>query len=97
MTLANWQPSNRMHLYISKDIVAQMWNAAWRRPRRRSKADPYAKGKDNPAAHPGGGGSGNGPDAFNAPRMMAFAPDRMLSVAVPSNNRRQHLNAVAAS
>ncbi|HEX7434970.1 MAG TPA: hypothetical protein VF326_15070, partial [Anaerolineaceae bacterium] len=47
LTLANWQPGNRMRLYIRKDIVAQMWKYGVAAAAQPAQADPYAKGKIN--------------------------------------------------
>ena len=67
LTLANWQPSNRMRLYIRKDIVAQMWKYGVAAAAAPVQADPYAKGKITLPPTQVMGVPGNGPDAFQCP------------------------------
>jgi predicted membrane-bound mannosyltransferase/sugar lactone lactonase YvrE len=93
LTLANWQPGNRMRLYIRKDIVAQMWKYGVAAAAQPAQADPYAKGKINLNPSLTVGVAGNSPGAFNAPRQVAFAPDGTMYVADSRNNRIQHLSA----
>ena len=91
-TLANWQPSNRMRLYIRKDIVAQMWKYGVAPTTQAVQTDPYAKGKVSLTPNLVVGGTGS-VVTFNAPRQMAIAPDGSLYVADSRNNRIVHLSA----
>lgn len=93
LTLANWQPSNRMRLYIRKDIVAQMWKYGVVPAAQPTQADPYAAGKIPLSANLAIGGPGTAALQFNAPRQFAFASDGSIYVADSRNNRIQHLSA----
>jgi uncharacterized protein (TIGR03663 family) len=95
MSLTNWQPSERMRLYVRKDVAALVWDygvaSATLEPA--ALEDPYAKGMVQLAAQPVIGGPGDAPGQFSGPRGMAVAPDGSLFVADTLNNRIQHLAA----
>jgi DNA-binding beta-propeller fold protein YncE len=93
LTLATWQPSQRMRLYIRKDIVAQMWNYGTITADKPPQPDPYAAGKIVLSPDRVIGSSGTAPGQFNAPRQMAFAADGSIYVADSRNHRIQHLSA----
>ncbi len=91
-TLQNWSPSDRMYVYIRKDVAGQLGGS----------------GSQNPAANPTSavvpqfnpnltfGQNGIDPGQFQAPRALAVAPDGTLYVADARNHRIQHLDATGA-
>jgi uncharacterized protein (TIGR03663 family) len=91
MTLPNWQPSQKMRMYIRKDVAAQVWNFGVGPSAEEVIADPY-EGKENTlAADVVIGGPGAAPGQFNRPRDLAVAEDGSLYVADTDNHRIQHL------
>ncbi len=93
LTQSNWQPSDRMRLYLRKDLVARIWEygvgpQAGTQP---AEVDPY-QGKQ--VSHPADlwlEGPAEAP--FHAPRAVAVAPDGTLYVADSGNHRVVHLTA----
>ncbi len=92
--LAQWNPADRMRLYVRKDIAAQIWSygvgASGQAP---TAVDPYAAGKLAVAPVTAVGTAGADGGQFNAPRGVAFAPDGSYYVADSRNNRIQHFGA----
>jgi uncharacterized protein (TIGR03663 family) len=89
-TNENWDPSDRMRLYIKKDVAQTIWKyGAAPVP---EAPDPYAKGMITLTSDLVVGGAG-GEVQFNAPRGMAFAPDGTFYVADSRNHRIQHFSA----
>ncbi len=69
-SLQNWNPSDRMKLYIRKDVAALLWDYGVR-PAALEPAqlqDPYAKGMEKLAAEVVIGTKGSGPAQFTSPR-----------------------------
>jgi predicted membrane-bound mannosyltransferase/sugar lactone lactonase YvrE len=93
MSLPNWEPSDRMRLYIRKDIAAQVWNlGASPIFSEEILADPY-EGKNIPlTAEMVLGTNGDSPGEFNMPRDIAIAPDGSLYISDTGNHRIQHIN-----
>jgi DNA-binding beta-propeller fold protein YncE len=89
--LADWQPSDRMRMYIRKDIVAKIWNYG-AAPVAQAEADPYAKKQVTLAADKVFGSAGTAPGQFQRPRGIAVAPDGSLYIADTGNHRIQHLS-----
>ncbi|HEY3312338.1 MAG TPA: flippase activity-associated protein Agl23 [Anaerolineales bacterium] len=87
-----WDPSDKMRLYIRKDVADKVWNYGIK-TEPKPKEDPYAKGVITLAANLSVGSLGTEPGQFNAPRGIAFAPDGSLYVADSRNHRIQHLGA----
>ncbi len=85
-SLENWSPSDRMRLYIRKDIVAQIWDYGVS-----PIPDPYEDNVLGITAQKVLGAQGVGPGEFNGPRDIAIAPDGSLYVADSFNSRIQHL------
>lgn len=85
---SNWDPSDRMRLYIRKDVADLVWNYGIKAAD--LKPDPYAGGMITLAADTVFGTPGSEPGTFNAPRGIAFAPDGTLYVADSRNHRIQH-------
>ncbi len=88
--LADWQPSDRMRMYIRKDIVAKIWNYG-AAPAAQAEADPYAKKQVTLAADKVLGSEGTAAGQFQGPRGLAVAPDGTLYIADTRNHRIQHL------
>jgi sugar lactone lactonase YvrE len=92
-SLQNWNPSNKMRLYVRNDVAALIWSAG---PSQVSIApsqatDPYAKGMVNIDADQIIGQAGTDPGQFANPRAVAVAPDGSIYVADTMNSRIQHL------
>lgn len=93
LTLATWQPSDQMRLYIRKDIVAQIWNYGAAPAETVDIVDP-TEGKN--VVLPADliiGDNQPQPVSLNAPRSLAFAPDGTFYVADSRNHRIVHLTA----
>jgi DNA-binding beta-propeller fold protein YncE len=91
MSLENWSPSDRMRLYIRKDITAQLWNYGSAPAAQPIQADPYEGKQVVIAADKIWGQPGTEPGQFQRPRDLAFAPDGSLYIADTDNQRIQHL------
>ena len=94
MSLARWTPSDRMRLYIRKDIAAQVWDygvtpASFSPP---TIEDPYADAIIDLEADLIIGGEGLSPGEMFHPRDMAIGPDGSLYVADTLNHRIQRFN-----
>ena len=90
LTLPNWDPADRMRLYIRKDVAAQVWNlgAAPESEIEELLADPYEGKGVSLIADASLGGNG----VFNLPRNLAVAADGTLYVADTNNHRILHIN-----
>ena len=94
MSLARWSPSDRMRLYIRKDIAAQVWDygvtpASFTPP---VIEDPYADSIIELRADLMIGGEGLSPGELFHPRDMAIGPDGTLYVADTLNHRIQRFS-----
>jgi len=86
MSLQNWTPSNKMRMYIRKDIAAQIWEYGVSFSEFEI-TDPYEEKiidltPSITILEPG----------FNRPRDIAVAPDGTLYIADTENNRVVHLS-----
>ncbi len=89
--LAQWNPADRMRLYVRKDIAAQIWSyGIGASSQAQVSIDPYAAGKLDLAPQSTVGSEGSAAGMFNDPRGVAFAPDGSYYVADSRNNRIQH-------
>ncbi|GAB4502489.1 MAG: hypothetical protein Fur0035_20410 [Anaerolineales bacterium] len=93
MTNQNWDPSDRMRLYVRKDIANQLWNYGAAPAEAQPVSDPYAGKVTKIEAGLVFGEIGQNPGQFDAPRGLAFAPDGSLYVADSRNHRIQHFDA----
>lgn len=89
MTLATWQPSDEMRMYIRKDVVQQIWKYGALPTQQTAAVDPYQGKTITLAADQIIDGSNLVPP-MNAPRALAFAPDGTFYVADSRNNRILH-------
>jgi uncharacterized protein (TIGR03663 family) len=87
LTLSDWQPSDKMELFIRKDIAAQIWEYGITQGIS-IQAEPYEKGTLTLASDLIFGSS----NVLNAPRGVAVAPDGSLLVADSRNNLIQHFD-----
>lgn len=87
----SWDPSDKMRLYIRKDVADKIWNYGIKTAVQ-PKEDPYAKATIELIANFVSGTSGSEPGQFNAPRGIAFAPDGTFYVADSRNHRIQHFD-----
>ncbi len=90
MTLTTWEPSDRMRMYIRKDVAAQTWDYGVGPSTQAAAADPYQGKKIDLSADLIFGIGGQANEQFNAPRGIAVAPDGSIYVADSRNNRIQH-------
>jgi predicted membrane-bound mannosyltransferase/DNA-binding beta-propeller fold protein YncE len=94
MSLENWQPSERMRLYIRKDIASKIWEyGSAPMAAEPILADPYEGKQIELVADQVFGSPGAEPGQFQRPRDLQVAPDGSLYVADTDNNRIQHLAA----
>ena len=89
-TPENWDPSDRMRLYIKKDVAEVIWK--YGAPPAPPEPDPYENLGTTLTADLVIGGVGS-ETQLNAPRGLAFAPDGTFYVADSRNHRIQHFSA----
>ncbi len=92
LTLATWQPSDAMRLYIKSDVAEQMWKYGVAPSPQAAQPDPYA-GKTLTLSADQIIDSSSITPAMNAPRALAFAPDGSFYVADSRNRRILHFGA----
>jgi len=92
LTVSTWSPSEKLRMYIRKDIVNQIWNYGVT-PSAPSVAevDPYASKMIDLQPEKVIGQSGTEEGQFNAPRAMAMGLDGSIYIADSRNNRIQHI------
>jgi uncharacterized protein (TIGR03663 family) len=93
MSLQNWSPSEKLRLYIRKDVIAQLWDYGSVASTTPIQADPYEGKQISVNADQIIGSTGTQPGQFQNPRDLALAADGTLYVADTANNRIQHLAA----
>jgi hypothetical protein len=91
--LRNWDPAEKMRLYVRKDVAATIWQygIAPTALEPITFEDPYASQMITLAAEQVIGESGTEPGQFSHPRGVAVAPDGSVFVADTLNHRLQHL------
>jgi sugar lactone lactonase YvrE len=89
LTLENWSPSNRMRLYIRKDVVSEMWTYGAAPVTQPATVDPYEKGRIQLSANQ----VVAVPEQLQSPRQVAVAKDGSLYVADSGANRILHFSA----
>lgn len=94
LTLENWLPSEKMRLYIRKDIAAQMWQYQTEASLGQIiQTDPYLDNLKSRQADLFIGKSGSLTGELNAPRGLDFARDGTIFVADSRNHRIQQFSA----
>jgi uncharacterized protein (TIGR03663 family) len=91
ISLSKWSPSDRMRMYIRKDIIASLWEYSIGDYEEAIVIDPYEKSQiqllpDNVIQY-----GEDGKLLFNAPRDIAVGPEGSLFVADSKNNRIVHI------
>ncbi len=93
-SLENWSPSNRMKLYVRKDIASLVWDygVAPVVLEPEEFVDPYLERIEVINADLVLGQSGTAPGQFARPRDVAVGTDGSIFVADTMNHRVQHLS-----
>jgi predicted membrane-bound mannosyltransferase/DNA-binding beta-propeller fold protein YncE len=89
---SNWNPSDRMRMYVRRDLASRLWNYGVGPAPEEVIADPYEGKQIELAADSVVGSLGLEPGQFDRPRGVAVAPDGSLYVADSGNHRIQHLS-----
>ncbi|MCX6038148.1 MAG: NHL repeat-containing protein, partial [Chloroflexi bacterium] len=92
LTVPDWNPSDKMQLFIRKDVAAEIWDYGVLQATT-LQADPYEQGRLSLPADLIFGVNGTSDGQFNTPHGIAIAPDGTLYVADTNNNRIQHFSA----
>jgi uncharacterized protein (TIGR03663 family) len=94
-SLENWSPSDRMKLYVRKDIAALIWDygVTLETLEIEPYVDPYADLLVSLEAMDEFGGSGNALGQLSGPRGMAIAPNGEIYIADTMNHRVQRFSA----
>ncbi|MFN3741311.1 MAG: SMP-30/gluconolactonase/LRE family protein [Anaerolineales bacterium] len=96
LTLTTWEPSDRMRLYLRKDVVAQLWNYGVSPIAATSEGDPYEKAFTTVSAELIISSALNPVLNLIAPRAIAFAPDGTFYVTDTATHMVYHLSANGA-
>ena len=93
LTVANWQPSNPIYMFIRNDVISQIWNYG-SVPVTISEPvkDPYEGLISLSTPDKFFGELGDLPGQLNAPRGLAIAKDGSIFVADSLNHRIQHFS-----
>ena len=94
-SLRNWNPAEKLKLYVRKDVASQVWDygIAPAVLESISLVDPYAEKTIVLGADAVLGQTGSGEGQLSLPRGVAHVPDGTLFVADTGNHRIQHLAA----
>lgn len=93
--LENWQPSDRMRLYIRKDIAAMVWDygvSPVSIEDLQPAEDPYKELMRTLTAERIVGGEGTAAGEFSRPRDVAVGPQGSIFLADTNNHRIQRLS-----
>ncbi len=92
LTLTTWEPSDRMRLYLRKDVVAQVWNYGIGAQAIQSQGDPYEKVFTTLSADLILSAASNPNLNLIAPRAIAFAPDGTFYLTDTGTHMVYHLD-----
>jgi uncharacterized protein (TIGR03663 family) len=92
LTVPDWIPSDKMQLFIRKDVAAEIWDYDVLQTTT-VQTDPYEQGRLSRPVDLIFGVNGTSDGQFNTPHGIAIAPDGTLYVADTNNNRVQHFSA----
>ncbi len=92
LTLATWNPSDKMRLYIRQDVAAKIWNYGVAPTILQTDEDPTETKYTPLAADLVLDAALKNPIGLNAPRSLAFAKDGTVYVADSRNHRILHLD-----
>ena len=94
MSMQNWYPSDKMRLYVRKDVASQMWDYGVSAAPEELFVDPYQDGDIILEADTAFSlFDGIIPPEVNSPRDIAAAPDGTLYIADTFNHRILYVNA----
>jgi DNA-binding beta-propeller fold protein YncE len=91
MIESDWSPSDRMRLYIRKDVAAKIWDYGILQTTA-IQTDPYEHSRQVIPAQLIFGQGGPAAGQLSGPHGIAIAPDGSLYVADTNNNRIQHFS-----
>jgi uncharacterized protein (TIGR03663 family) len=92
LSVSTWSPSEKLRMYIRKDVVNEIWNyGVTPSAPPIAEVDPYATKMIDIQPDNVIGQAGIGQGQFNAPRAIAMGLDGSLYVADSRNNRIQHI------
>ncbi len=94
--LSQWPVSERLRMYVRKDIASQIWSygvGPTQLTANAAPSDPYVKSKQVLKATNVWGSEGAQAGQFEAPRGVALAPDSSIYVADSRNNRIEKFDA----
>ncbi|MBI3150828.1 MAG: TIGR03663 family protein [Chloroflexi bacterium] len=92
LTVATWQPADKMRLYIRQDVASQIWNYGVAPTSTELLEDPTEGKFISLTADLAFDANQANPVTLNAPRSLAFAPDGTIYVADSRNHRILHLD-----
>ncbi len=92
LTLTTWEPSDRMRLYLRKDVATQIWNYGIGVQAIRSQGDPYEKVLTTLSADLILSTASNPDLNLIAPRAIAFAPDGTFYITDTGTHMVYHLD-----
>jgi sugar lactone lactonase YvrE len=90
-SISEWNPSDKMQLFIRKDVAAKIWDYGIIQ-KTAGKADPYEQGRISLSSDLVIGIGGESDGQFNSPHGFVIAPDGTIYVADTNNNRIQHFS-----
>ena len=91
LTESDWSPSDRMRLYIRKDVAEKIWDYGILQTST-IQTDPYEHGRQVIPAQLIFGQGGPTAGQLSSPHGIAIAPEGSLFVADTNNNRIQHFS-----